>query len=71
MVKYKLWRGRVSDEKVAALATICDDLGADRGLLPARVPGGGVAVAPPLIVAVHKDLPPGIAREHNPATAAG
>ena len=30
MVEYKLWRGRISDEKVAALAAICDDLGADR-----------------------------------------
>jgi len=41
MVECKLWRGRVSDKKVAALAAICDDLGADRGLLPAtegRVP---------------------------------
>ncbi len=71
MVEDKLCRGRVSGEKAAALAAICDDLGAGRGLLPARVPGGGVAVARPLIVAVHKDLPPGSAREHNPATAAG
>ena len=33
VVECKLWRSRVSKEKVAALAAICDDLGADRGLL--------------------------------------
>jgi hypothetical protein len=32
MVEYKLGRGRVSDQKVAALAAICDDLGSDRRL---------------------------------------
>ncbi|MFD6391446.1 restriction endonuclease [Nocardia sp. NPDC060259] len=33
VVECKLWRSRISKEKVAALAAICDDLGSDRGLL--------------------------------------
>ncbi|WP_258563008.1 restriction endonuclease [Streptomyces phytophilus] len=33
VVECKLWRSRVDKEKVAALSAICEDLGADRGLL--------------------------------------
>jgi hypothetical protein len=33
VVECKLWRSRIGKEKVAALAAICEDLGADRGLL--------------------------------------
>ncbi|AWS42556.1 restriction endonuclease [Streptosporangium sp. 'caverna'] len=33
VVECKLWRSRVGKEKVAALIAICEDLGADRGLL--------------------------------------
>lgn len=33
VVECKLWRSRVGKEKVAALSAICEDLGADRGLL--------------------------------------